>query len=346
MKNHNSAGYYSLTGVAPPTDDQRLRDSLDLFPAYGCIVDKLAPAPKGVADVRRLPARHRRRLDHARPARQLPRQGAQPAVRQPGPEQPDFRLPELTLPDSLTPERLENRKDMLKLIDEQSRPAGRRRPSPRGSTRRTRRPWRCSRRRGSSRRSTCRRRPKKTRDALRPHHLRPGVPAGPAAGRGRGEVRQRLLRRARSAATGRAGTPRLQRQADVPDPRTTCCRSPTRRCRRCSTTWTSAGCSTTRWWSGWASSAARRGSTPTAAATTGRSATRALLAGGGVKSGLRLRGERQDRRLPDASARRGRKTWRRRCSTRSGIDPETEIRDTLNRPLPIARGKPINDVIA
>ena len=33
MKNHNSAGYYSLTGYAPPTDDQRLRDSRDLFPA-------------------------------------------------------------------------------------------------------------------------------------------------------------------------------------------------------------------------------------------------------------------------------------------------------------------------
>jgi hypothetical protein len=49
MKNHNSAGYYSLTGVAPATDDQRLRDSIDLFPAYGSIVDKLAPAPKGVA---------------------------------------------------------------------------------------------------------------------------------------------------------------------------------------------------------------------------------------------------------------------------------------------------------
>ena len=39
MKNHNSAGYYSLTGVAPPTDDQRLRDSLELFPAYGSVVD-------------------------------------------------------------------------------------------------------------------------------------------------------------------------------------------------------------------------------------------------------------------------------------------------------------------
>src|SRR5437899_1001041 len=33
MKNHNSAGYYSLTGQAPPTDDQRLRDSRDLYPA-------------------------------------------------------------------------------------------------------------------------------------------------------------------------------------------------------------------------------------------------------------------------------------------------------------------------
>jgi hypothetical protein len=49
MKNHNSAGYYSLTGVAPPTDDQRLRDSIELFPAYGSIVDKLAPAKTGAA---------------------------------------------------------------------------------------------------------------------------------------------------------------------------------------------------------------------------------------------------------------------------------------------------------
>src|SRR6056297_3766877 len=35
MKNHNSAGYYALTGQAPPSDDQRLRDSLDLWPGYG-----------------------------------------------------------------------------------------------------------------------------------------------------------------------------------------------------------------------------------------------------------------------------------------------------------------------
>src|SRR5205085_8263862 len=47
MRNHNSAGYYSLTGVAPPTDDQRLRDSRELFPAYGSIVDRFGPAPAG-----------------------------------------------------------------------------------------------------------------------------------------------------------------------------------------------------------------------------------------------------------------------------------------------------------
>ena len=45
MKNHNSAGYYALSGSAPPSDDQRLRDSLSLFPAYGSVVDKLAPGP-------------------------------------------------------------------------------------------------------------------------------------------------------------------------------------------------------------------------------------------------------------------------------------------------------------
>src|SRR5262249_39581436 len=47
MKNHNSAGYYSLTGYNPPSDDQRLRDSRDLCPAYGSVVDKLAPARDG-----------------------------------------------------------------------------------------------------------------------------------------------------------------------------------------------------------------------------------------------------------------------------------------------------------
>ena len=48
MKNHNSAGYYALAGHAPASDDQRLRDSLDLWPAYGSIIDRFAPNSNGM----------------------------------------------------------------------------------------------------------------------------------------------------------------------------------------------------------------------------------------------------------------------------------------------------------
>src|SRR5437879_8207327 len=43
MKNHNPASYYALTGHAPPVDDITLRDSPELFPAYGSVADRLAP---------------------------------------------------------------------------------------------------------------------------------------------------------------------------------------------------------------------------------------------------------------------------------------------------------------
>jgi uncharacterized protein (DUF1501 family) len=120
MKNHNSAGYYSLTGVAPPTDDQRLRDSIELFPAYGSIVDKLSPAPRGVAtfvayphviaDGSITPGQHASFLG----------KGHSPLFVNQDPNGPDFKLPELTLPENLSVERLESRKDILKLIDEQT----------------------------------------------------------------------------------------------------------------------------------------------------------------------------------------------------------------------------------
>ncbi len=120
MKNHNSAGYYSLTGFAPPTDDQRLRDTIDLFPGYGSIVDKLAPAPKGVAtftafphviaDGSITPGQHASFLGKAH----------NPLFVNQDPNASDFKLPELTLPENLSVERLENRTDILKLIDEQS----------------------------------------------------------------------------------------------------------------------------------------------------------------------------------------------------------------------------------
>src|SRR5438067_4879581 len=120
MKNHNSAGYYSLTGYAPPTDDQRLRDSRDLFPAYGSIVDKFAPAKAGVPTFVAYP--HVIRDGSVTPGQHASFLGKahDPLFISQDPNSPDFRLPELSLPDNVSLERLENRRAVLKLIDEQA----------------------------------------------------------------------------------------------------------------------------------------------------------------------------------------------------------------------------------
>jgi hypothetical protein len=120
MLNHNSAGYYSLSGYAPPTDDQRLRDSNALFPAYGSVVDRLAPARAGVptfvayphtiSDGSITPGQHASFLGKAH----------DPLFINQDPNSPDFRLPELSLPGNLSPERLSNRREMLRLIDRQT----------------------------------------------------------------------------------------------------------------------------------------------------------------------------------------------------------------------------------
>ncbi|HZV06582.1 MAG TPA: DUF1501 domain-containing protein [Gemmataceae bacterium] len=120
MKNHNSAGYYSLSGCAPATDDIRLRDSNDLFPAYGSIVDYLAPARAGVptfvaypytiSDGSITPGQHASFLGKAH----------DPFFINQDPNSPDFRLPELSLPDNLSLERLGNRREVLRLIDRQT----------------------------------------------------------------------------------------------------------------------------------------------------------------------------------------------------------------------------------
>ena len=120
MKNHNSAAYYSLTGLAPPSDDQRLRDSLDLFPAFGSIVDKFAPAARGVPSFVSYP--HVIRDGSITPGQHASFLGKvhNPFFFTQDPNSPDFRLPELSLPASISPERMASRKDVLKLIDGQS----------------------------------------------------------------------------------------------------------------------------------------------------------------------------------------------------------------------------------
>ncbi|HUY35628.1 MAG TPA: DUF1501 domain-containing protein [Pirellulales bacterium] len=121
MKNHNSAAYYALTGHAPPTDDIRLRDSLDLFPAYGSVVDRLAPVADGmptfvahphvIRDGAVTPGQHASFLGKAH----------DPLLVTIDPNAAGFRLPELSLPDNLPLGRLENRRELQRMIDRQSK---------------------------------------------------------------------------------------------------------------------------------------------------------------------------------------------------------------------------------
>src|SRR5947207_7408964 len=106
MKNHNSASYYALTGHAPPSDDIRLKDTLDLFPAYGSVVDRLAPCggevPTSVAypylirDGAVTPGQHASFLGKAN----------DPFFFSQDPNSPDFALPELSLPSDMPMGRL------------------------------------------------------------------------------------------------------------------------------------------------------------------------------------------------------------------------------------------------
>ena len=121
MKNHNSASYYALTGHAPPTDDIRLKDTLDLYPAYGSVVDKLAPTggemptfvsfPYVIRDGSVTPGQRASFLGKVHDPFFV---GGDPAA-------PDFSLPELSLPADMPVDRLEERRELQKLIDKQSR---------------------------------------------------------------------------------------------------------------------------------------------------------------------------------------------------------------------------------
>jgi hypothetical protein len=121
MKNHNSAGYYALTGHAPPSDDQRLRDSLSLFPAYGSVVDRLAPVrddvptfvayPHVIADGSITPGQHASFLGKVHDPLFIPQD----------PNSADFSLPELSLPANLSYERVTQRRELQKIIDAQTR---------------------------------------------------------------------------------------------------------------------------------------------------------------------------------------------------------------------------------
>jgi len=121
MKNHNSASYYALTGHAPPLDDIRLRDTLDLYPAYGSVVDRLASVsgemptfvayPHVMRDGSITPGQHASFLGKAH----------DPLFIGQDPNSPDFSLPELSLPADVPVGRLEQRRELQAMIDKQAR---------------------------------------------------------------------------------------------------------------------------------------------------------------------------------------------------------------------------------
>jgi hypothetical protein len=121
MKNHNSAGYYALSGHPPPSDDQRLRDSLDLFPAYGSVVNKLAPNATGMPTFVSYP--HTIRDGSITPGQHASFLGKahDPLFFKEDPNSPNFRLPELSLPSNLPIDRMQRRREMQKLIDRQAK---------------------------------------------------------------------------------------------------------------------------------------------------------------------------------------------------------------------------------
>lgn len=120
MRNHNSATYYSLTGHNPPIDDIRLRDTQELYPAFGSVAARFRPAddsavpssvsfPYVIRDGSVTPGQHASFLGKAN----------DPFLIEQDPNRRSFQLPELTLPGSVTLDRLDDRRGLVRLIDEQ-----------------------------------------------------------------------------------------------------------------------------------------------------------------------------------------------------------------------------------
>ncbi len=119
MNNHNSAGYTALTGIEPPTDDQRLRDSLDLHPSLGSVVDKFAANTNGmptsvafpytISDGSITPGQRASFLGRIHDPLYIPND----------PNSPDFQLSQLSLPSDISLGRLSDRRQLQQLINRQ-----------------------------------------------------------------------------------------------------------------------------------------------------------------------------------------------------------------------------------
>ncbi len=121
FRNHNPPGYYGLSGHAPPSDDQRLRDTPDLFPHCGSVVSLLKPSPKEIPSFVAMPASIRD--GSVVPGQHASFLGKQydPLLILQDPNDRNFRLPELSLPQGLSVERLQDRRGLLEMLDRQTK---------------------------------------------------------------------------------------------------------------------------------------------------------------------------------------------------------------------------------
>lgn len=121
MNNHNSAGYTALTGVEPPIDDQRLRESLDLFPGYGSVVGAMSPASTGLPASVSFP--YQISDGSVTPGQRASFLGRRhdPLFFRDDPNSPDFRLTQLSLPGDVSLDRLSSRRGLQQIINRQAR---------------------------------------------------------------------------------------------------------------------------------------------------------------------------------------------------------------------------------
>jgi hypothetical protein len=121
FKTHNAPAYYALTGHAPPVDDIRLRDTPDLFPAFGSVVDRLKPGPKDVPTFVAMPTVIRDGSISPGQHASFLGKAHDPLLILQDPNGADFRLPELSLPQAVSVGRLQERRELLKILDRQVR---------------------------------------------------------------------------------------------------------------------------------------------------------------------------------------------------------------------------------
>ena len=120
MNNHNSAGYTALTGMEPPTDDQRLRDSLDLFPAYGSVVDHLSAQTNGMPAFVSYPYRISDGSTTPGQTASFLGRPYDPLFIPNDPNDSEFELSQLSLPSGISFERMQNRRAIQELINRQA----------------------------------------------------------------------------------------------------------------------------------------------------------------------------------------------------------------------------------